>query len=114
MHDQIEERNLQAADGIDREGGRVEPAGDDVLVVVDEDDLDADRQREGQRIAELLAPERRSRCRKSRPNSRARVTTVATSRRPAKTVAPMKTARSVANVSAGMTNSSVRTMSESA
>ena len=33
-------------------------AGDDVLVVVDEDDLDADGQREGQRIAELLAPQR--------------------------------------------------------
>ena len=32
--------------------------GDDVLVIVELNDLDADREREGQRVRELLAPER--------------------------------------------------------
>jgi hypothetical protein len=57
-HDEIQKRNLHAPDGIDREGRRIHARGHDVLVKIQLDRVDADRQRKGNRIGELLFPER--------------------------------------------------------
>ena len=105
----VDERNLQAADGVDRERAGVESRRDDVLVQVGLHHLDADGQRERQRVDPLFAPQRQARPQRrleTRAASSQSISSHARTRRNA--TAPHSTPRRPPNASAGAPGTAAR------
>ena len=112
--DDVDQRQLKDADGKYRERCCVETRGDDVLMEVRLNDLDANRQRERERIGQLATPQSRAvvGSRSRRPVRSPQ--SIAPSRASANATAPHITAAMVPITSAGATMQTTRTRSEAA